>query len=101
MSSPEIDAPVIRTPSSLKVRGPQPHELTIQFKINGDEFKAFVPDVYVYQAAKTLAGFIVADYGDSWLIDIPTETLTSGSRIRVPDTEKKFSHSGGSLMNDT
>lgn len=67
----------------------QPKELIVQFKINGDEFTAFVPDQFVNQSKRTLDAYIVADYEDSWLIDIPAETLTSGSRIRVPDTEKQ------------
>ena len=68
--------------------GSHPTELIVQFKVNGKEYMAFVPDHYVDREISGLQGLIVADYGDSWLIDLPTETLTSGSRIRVPDSEK-------------
>ena len=79
----------VRIRCQLIVNGPQPNELIVQFKIDGDEFTAFVPAQFVDQVNKTLAGLIVADFGDSWLIDIPSETLTSGPRIRVPETEKQ------------
>ena len=79
----------VRIRCQLITKGPQSNELIVQFKIDGDEFTAFVPEQFVDQLNKTLAGFIVADFGDSWLIDIPSETLTSGSRIRVPQTEKQ------------
>ncbi len=69
--------------------GQRPDEFIVQFKVNGDEFTAFVPKQFVDQSTKTLAGCIVADYEDSWLIDIPVETLTSGPRIFVPDAEKE------------
>ena len=64
-------------------------ELVAQFKVNGDEFTTFVPEKYVDKTNKLLRALIVADFGDSWLIDIPAETLTSGSRIRVRSPEKK------------
>ena len=68
-----------------------PGELVVQFKVNGDEFTAFVPDSFVNQSKKALMGFIVADVGQNWqdwLIDLPMETLTSGPRIRVAESEK-------------
>ena len=68
--------------------GSQPKEMIVQFKVNGDEFIAIVPHQFVNLGMSALRGLIVADYGDSWLIDLPTETFTSGSRIRVPDSEK-------------
>ena len=68
--------------------GNQPKEVIVQFKVNGDEYTAFVPLQFVNLGMSALQGLIVADYGDSWLIELPTETLTSGSRIRVPASEK-------------
>lgn len=78
----------VRIRCQLITTGPQTNELIVQFKVNGDEFTAFVPEQFVDQLNKTMAGLIVADFGDSWLIDIPSETLTSGSRILVPGAEK-------------
>ena len=80
----------VRIRCQLITNGPQPNELIVQFKINGDEFTALVPVQFVDKSNQTLAGLIVADFGDSWLIDIPSETLTSGPRIRVPDSEKQI-----------
>ena len=68
--------------------GSKREELIVQFKINGDVYTAFVPEQFVNREKSGLKAFIVADFGDSWLIDIPTETLTSGPRVRVPDDEK-------------
>ncbi len=65
-----------------------PGELVIQFVANGEQFTSFVPEKFVDAANKRLMGFIVADFDDSWLVDIPAETLTSGPRIRIRDLEK-------------
>lgn len=69
--------------------GRQPKEMIVQFEVNGDEYIAFVPHQFVNLEMSALQGLIVADYGDSWLIELPTETLTSGPRIRVPESEKE------------
>ena len=79
----------VRIKCQLITKGPSPNELIVQFRVNGDEFTAFVPEQFVDQVKSTLTGLIIADFGDSWLIDIPSETLTSGPRIRVPQTEKQ------------
>ena len=34
-------------------------------------------------------GFIIADYNDDLLVDLPTETLTSGPSILVRGTERE------------
>ena len=65
-----------------------PDEVVVQFKNNGDEYTAFVPRKFVDIENRRLQAFIVADYDDSWLVDIPAETLTSGSRIRIHNPEK-------------
>jgi hypothetical protein len=65
-----------------------PGELIVQFAVNGEWFTSFVPEEFVDKANKRLMGLIVADFDDSWLVDIPAETLTSGPRIQVPDPEK-------------
>lgn len=63
-------------------------ELIVQFKINGATYTAFVPRQFVNPEKNLLQAVIVADYGADILIDIPTDTLTSGSRLRVPESEK-------------
>lgn len=70
-------------------KGSRPEELIVQFKVNGDEYTAFVPDHLVDIDIPGLQALIIGDYGDSLLIDLPTETLTTGSRIRVPQSEKE------------
>ena len=69
--------------------GQHSNECIVQFKVNGDHFTAFVPIEFVNEKELTLAARIIADFGDSWLIDIPSETLTSGPRIRVGEKEKE------------
>ena len=65
-----------------------PWELVVQFKVNGNQVTSFVSGHFVDTVNNRLQGIIVADFGDSWLIDIPAETFTSGSRIRVKDPDK-------------
>ena len=65
-----------------------PWELVVQFKVNGNQVTSFVRGRFVDTVNNTFQGIIVADFGDSQLIDIPAETFTSGSRIRVKDPDK-------------
>lgn len=66
----------------------QPGEMVVQFRNNGDEYTAFVPKKFIDIENKRLQAIIVAEIDDSWLVDIPVETLTSGSRIRIRNPEK-------------
>lgn len=81
-------------PEQVRIRcqqvlpGERSNERIVQFRVNGDCYTAFVPVEFVNEDEKTLAAIIIADYGDSWLLDIPSETLTSGSRIRVREEDK-------------
>ena len=66
----------------------QNKEYVVQFKTNGGEYTAFVPEQFIDDKISGLKAYIVADIGDSCLVDIPVETLTSGSRIRLQNCEK-------------
>ena len=68
-------------------KGSRPEELLVKFKVNGDEYMAFVPEHLVNTDIPGLMALIIGDYGDNVLIDLPTETLTTGSRISVPESE--------------
>lgn len=64
-------------------------ERIVQFKIGGNEYVGWMPDYSVNESEKWLKAFIIADFDDGrWLIEIPDETLTSGSRIFVPKEDQ-------------
>ena len=64
-------------------------ELVVQFTIDDTNYVSFVPEHFVDREQSSLRAVIVADYENSWLVDIPTETLTSGRRLRVPKEEQE------------
>ena len=66
-----------------------PDELAVQFRMDGEEYTSFVPARFVDRERSGLMAAIIADCEDSWLVDIPVETLTSGPRILVPAAEKE------------
>ena len=66
-----------------------PEELIVQFKSNGEHFTSFVPKRFVNSAERRLQAIIIADVEEGLLVDIPAETLTSGPRILVTDSEKE------------
>ena len=65
-------------------RGLGKEEYSVQFIGNGESYTAFVPSVYIDPATKQMDILIVAEVGDEFLIDLPVDTLTSGTRIRIP-----------------
>ena len=66
----------------------QMKEIIVHFMLNGNVHVAFVPERFVDSANKRLSALIVAEYGDDLLVDIPAETLTAGSRLRVTAAER-------------
>ena len=63
-------------------------EWTVHFVLNGTSYTTFVAKEFVDVTNCKLRAFIVADYDNDYLIDLPAETLTSGPRLRVPAAEK-------------
>ena len=68
---------------------PQMEECVVLFRVNGEEFTSFVPKRFVDAQSKAMQGAIVAEFDGDLLIDIPAETLTSGPRILVPESQIK------------
>ena len=69
--------------------GMTPDERIVKFIIGGNQYVGWMPDYSVNETRKWLKAFIVADFDDGrWLIEIPDETLTSGSRIFVPKEDQ-------------
>ncbi len=62
-------------------------EYVVEFRANGQTYIAFVPTRFINTSINGLAGQIIADVDEGLLIDIPTETLTSGARIIVANDE--------------
>lgn len=70
--------------------GMTPDERIVKFNIGGNQYVGWMPDYSVNEAEKWLKAFIVADFDDGrWLIEIPEETLTSGTRIFVPKSDQE------------
>ncbi len=66
---------------------PGTSELIVQFEANGENFVSFVPERFVDRESKGLWGVIIADCPGAVLVEIPAETLTSGARILVQESE--------------
>ncbi|PKB70420.1 MAG: hypothetical protein BZY87_10670 [SAR202 cluster bacterium Io17-Chloro-G6] len=61
-----------------------PNEMVVQFKVNGNSYTLFVMPSMVNVEERTMDAMIIADLDDSgFLIDLPSETLTSGPRIQI------------------
>ena len=67
---------------------PELEEHVVQFMANGELYTAFVPSHFLNLDKYALAGQIIADIDEGFLVDIPTETLNSGPRIIVTSVEK-------------
>ena len=58
--------------------------MVVQFKVNGNSYTLFVMPSMVNVEERTMDAMIIADLDDSgFLIDLPSETLTSGPRIQI------------------
>ena len=66
---------------------PELEEYVVQFMANGKQYTAFVPTEYIDFRRRALSGQIIADIDEGVLVDIPTETMNSGPRIIVTDSE--------------
>ena len=62
-------------------------EYIVQFQNHEGHFTSFVPKKYVIPEEKYLYAAIIADVDGGVLVDIPNETLTSGPRLLVLDSE--------------
>ena len=59
-------------------------EHTVQFMIDGRTYTSFVPEDTVDADRRTLAVRVVGSLNDgSYLIDLPSDTLTSGTRLKI------------------
>lgn len=64
-------------------------EVLVRFNSDGEQFVAFVPERYIDHSRSSIWGAIIADVEGGVLVDIPVETLTSGNRIMVRDSERE------------
>ena len=70
------------------VRSLRDEEFLVSFNANGKDFISFVPSRFIDPDKRLLQAVIIADVDEGLLVDIPVETLTSGPRILVLDSEK-------------
>ena len=63
-------------------------EFIVQFKTNRGHHTSFVPKQYVDADNRRMQAFIVADVDEGVLVLIPAETLTSGPRLVVEESER-------------
>ena len=67
---------------------PNGHEFIVQFETNSGHYTSFVPKQYVDADKRGLCSYIVADVAGGVLVLLPAETLTSGPRLVVEDSER-------------
>ncbi len=70
------------------VKAPNEREYVVQFETSNGKFTAFVPNQYVNVEGKYISAAIIADVDGGVLVDIPVETMTSGPRFLIKDSEK-------------
>lgn len=59
-------------------------ECTVQFKVNGHIYTSFVPSEVIDVKAKRISVYVIGSLQDgSYLVDLPSDTLTSGTRLKV------------------
>ena len=59
-------------------------EFPVQFKVNGHTYTSFVPAETVDLERRRVLIHIIGSLKDgSYLIDLPSDTLTSGTRLKV------------------
>ncbi len=64
------------------------NEISVHIRLNGELLIAFLPMGYVDCERKLLAAEIIAEDGDDFIMGIPSETLTTGARLRVPPADQ-------------
>ena len=59
-------------------------EFPVQFKVNGHTYTSFVPTEAIDVEAKTIFVYVIGSLRDGfYLVDLPSDTLTSGTRLKV------------------
>ena len=64
-------------------------EVVVHFMTNKEQYVSFVPKRFLDRSKLMLQALVIADVEGGLLVDIPTETLTSGPRIFVPKWEQE------------
>lgn len=67
---------------------PSQDEFVVQFRTRNGHYTSFVPKQHVDAETRQIHAFIVADVNEGVLVLIPAETLTSGPRILVEESER-------------
>lgn len=64
---------------------PDDQETIVQFDLDGKEYTSFVRNRFVNHANRGLGACIIADVPGGVLVDIPSDTFTTGPRLLVKD----------------
>ena len=67
---------------------PSRDEFVVQFQTKNGNYTTFVPKQHVDARNCRMHAYIVADVDDGVLVLIPAETLTSGPRLLVEESER-------------
>ena len=86
----DLDEPIgVKIQLSYVGQGMTPDERIVKFIIGGNQYVGWMPDYSVNETERWLKAFRIADFDDGrWLIQIPDETLTSGTKIFVPKEDQ-------------
>lgn len=63
-------------------------EFVVQFQTKNGNYTSFVPKEHVDAHSRRMHALIVADVDDGVLVLLPAETLISGSRVVVEESER-------------
>ena len=64
-------------------------EAVVSFTANAEQYVSFVPKRFLDMTRRRLQALVIADVEGGLLVDIPVETLTSGPRLFVPESEQE------------
>lgn len=67
---------------------PDRDEFVVQFQTKNGHYTSFVPKQHVDASSLRMHAYIVADVAEGVLVLIPAETLTSGPRLLVEESER-------------
>ena len=73
-------------------------EFVVQFRTKNGNYTCFVPKQYVDAHNFRMQAYIVADVKGGVLVLIPAETLTSGPRLLVEESERNELLTAGALV---
>jgi hypothetical protein len=71
-------------------KGQFPEEYIVTFKTRKGEITAIFSSSYINNDKKAVSASVIAEEKDSFLVDLPTYTFTTGSKVWFPKKDVVF-----------